>query len=106
MQFNKTLDRAVNVFREAGSVLRKPGSGGVRKRTDEIVANAQEIMENAPKTSIRQLSQQINLFVGTTHTMLHKNLYLYPYRVTAVQELKPADYPRRLINIKSKVKLL
>jgi hypothetical protein len=35
--------------------------------------------------------------VGTTHTMLHKNLHLYPYhRVTAVQKLKPADYPRRL----------
>jgi hypothetical protein len=50
MQFNKTLDRAVNVFRETGSVLRKPGSGGIRKRTDEIVANAQEIMENTPKT--------------------------------------------------------
>jgi hypothetical protein len=90
------LDRAVNVFRETGSVLRKQGSGGVRKGTDEIVANAQEIMENAPKTSIRQLSQQINFSVGTTHRMLHKNLHLYPYCVIAVQELKPADYPRRL----------
>jgi hypothetical protein len=45
---------------------------------------------------IRQLSQQINLSVGKTHTMLHNNLHLYPYRITAVQELKPADYPRRL----------
>jgi hypothetical protein len=26
-----------------------------------------KIMENAPKTSIRYLSQQINIFVGTTH---------------------------------------
>jgi hypothetical protein len=43
---------------------------------------------NAPKTSIRQLSQQINLFVGITHTMLHKNLHLYPYRITAVKKLK------------------
>jgi hypothetical protein len=28
--------------------------------------NAQDIMENVPKTSICQLSQQINLSVGTT----------------------------------------
>jgi hypothetical protein len=35
MQFNKTLDTAVNVFRETGSVLRKPGSGGVRKRQSD-----------------------------------------------------------------------
>jgi hypothetical protein len=42
------------------------------------------------------LGQQINLSVGTTHTMLHKNLHLYSYRVTIVQELKPADCPRRL----------
>jgi hypothetical protein len=50
-------------------------------------------MENAPKTSIRQLSQQISLSLRTTHTTIHKNLHLYPYRVTAMQELKPADYP-------------
>jgi hypothetical protein len=52
-------------------------------------------MENAPKTSIRQLSQQINLSLRTTHTTIHKNLHtrIYPYRVTAMQELKPADYP-------------
>jgi hypothetical protein len=47
--------------------------------TNEIVANAQDTMENAPNTSIRQLSQQINLSVGTTHTMLHKNLIFIPY---------------------------
>jgi hypothetical protein len=53
------------------------------------------MMQNAPKTSNRQLSQQTNLSVGTKHT-LHKNLHFYHYYVTAVQELNPADYPRRL----------
>jgi hypothetical protein len=42
MQFKKTLDSAVNLFRGTGSVLRKPGSGAVRKPADEIVANAQD----------------------------------------------------------------
>jgi hypothetical protein len=30
---------SVNLFRGNGSVLRKPGSGAVLKRTDEIVVN-------------------------------------------------------------------
>lgn len=95
-QFKKTLDRMVDLFRETGSILRKPGSGAPKKRTAEVVAVAQEVMDNAPKTSVRRLSQQINLAVGTTHKLLHKDLHLYPYRVTVVQELKPADYPLRL----------
>jgi hypothetical protein len=63
------LNRTVNLFRGIGSVLRKPGRGGVQKRTDEIVANLKK-MEKAPKTSIRQLSQKINLSIGTTHTIV------------------------------------
>jgi hypothetical protein len=59
---------------------------------------------NAPKTSIRQLSQQINHFVGLTHTTLYKNLHLYPYRVEFTSLSLPyynseeieADYARRL----------
>jgi hypothetical protein len=31
IQFKKTLDRAVNLLSQSGSVLRKPGSGAVRK---------------------------------------------------------------------------
>jgi hypothetical protein len=51
-------------------------------------------MQNAPKTSNRQ----INLSVGAKHT-LHKNLHFYHYYVTAVKELNPADYPRIIIAI-------
>jgi hypothetical protein len=42
IQFKKTLDRAVNLFHRTGSILRKPSSGAVQKRTDEIVINAQD----------------------------------------------------------------
>jgi hypothetical protein len=40
IQFQKTLDKAVNLFRGTGSILQKPGSGAVRQRTDEIVGYA------------------------------------------------------------------
>jgi hypothetical protein len=32
----------------------------------------------------------------TSRAILHKDLPLYPYRVTAVQELLSADFPQRL----------
>lgn len=94
--FQDTLNRCVKLFRETGSVSRKTGSGRPLKRTAETVDAAREIMENAPTTSIRHLSQQVDLSIGTCHTMLHKDMQLYPYRVTVVQELLPVDPPRRL----------
>lgn len=96
IQFKNTLDRTLKLFSETGSLLRKSGSGAVKKRRPEVVNRVEEIMENDPQTSVRHLSQQINLSVGTTHKLLKKDIQLYPYRVTAVQELLEIDYPRRL----------
>ena len=77
--------------------MRKVGSGASKKRTPEAIGHAAEIMEETEKTSIRQLHQQINLFVGTIHKLLRKDLDDYClYRTTEVQELLPVDFPRRL----------
>lgn len=94
--FQTVVARCLNVFRETGSVLRREGSGHVSKRTPEVVEAVRQVVTDQPKTSIRQLSQQVDLSVGTCHTILHKDLHFYPYRLTAVQELLPADHPRRL----------
>jgi hypothetical protein len=56
------LVRTVNLFLGTVSLLRKPGTEAVRKRTDEIVANAQDIMLNAPKRLIRQLRLHLYLY--------------------------------------------
>ena len=66
-------------------------------------------MEETPKTSIRELHQQINLSVGTTHKLLRKDLKVYPYRITAMQKLLPVDFSRRLelfnwfVNMKNRI---
>jgi hypothetical protein len=98
MQFKKTLDTCISSFRETGSVQKRTSTGRPKKRTDEVIANAREIMQNTPKTSVRHLRQQMNtpLSLGTAHALVRKDLHMYPYRVTAVQELLPIDYPRRL----------
>jgi hypothetical protein len=58
-----------------------------KKEAAEAVDAVEEIMENEPKTSFRHLSQQVNFSVGTCRTILKKDLYLCPYRMTSVPEL-------------------
>jgi hypothetical protein len=95
-QFRQTLHLCLNNFRESGTIGRKAGSGQVKKRTQEVIGNVQQIMEDSPTTSIRHLSQQIDLSVGTCQKILKEDLHLFPYRLTAVQELHVNDLPQRL----------
>nr|XP_015833260.1 PREDICTED: uncharacterized protein LOC107397488 [Tribolium castaneum] len=95
-EFKNTLHRNVNLFRGTASTSRKEGSGRPTERTEEVIHATQEILEQDPKTSIRHLSQQVELSVGTCHELLRKDLHVYPYRLQSVQELQPVDFPRRL----------
>jgi hypothetical protein len=83
-------------FQENGSAGRKPGSGRPKKRTPEVIEEARQAMEEAPGTSIEHLSQQLGVSVGTCHSIVKKDLHLFPYRLTSVQELHPVDLPQRL----------
>jgi hypothetical protein len=95
-QFRQTLHLCLNNFRESGTIGRKEGSGQVKKRTQEVIENVQQIMEDSPTTSIRHLSQQVDLSVGTCQKILKEDLHLFPYRLAAVQELHVNDLPQRL----------
>lgn len=89
----------IDKFRQTGSVQHKKGAGRPTKRSNEVIEEARQIMENNPSTSIRHLSQQIqqtDLCYSTCQTLLKKDLHLYPYRVTAIHELLPNDVPQRL----------
>jgi hypothetical protein len=49
-------------------------------------------MEEVPRTSVRRLSQQVQLSTSTCHNILKKDIHLYPYRLQAVPQLLEADY--------------
>ena len=53
-------------------------------------------MNNGPRTSVSVLTQQTGVSIGTSHTLLKKDLHLFPYRITAVQKLLEVDYLRRV----------
>jgi hypothetical protein len=52
--FEDNLSRCVKLFRENGGVYRRKTTG----RTVAVIETVREIMQNAPHTSIRQLSQR------------------------------------------------
>ncbi|RZC40180.1 hypothetical protein BDFB_014747 [Asbolus verrucosus] len=49
-------------------------------------------MEEAPRTSVRRLSQQVELSPVTCRNILKKDIHLYPHRLQAVQQLRETDY--------------
>ncbi|RZC40505.1 hypothetical protein BDFB_010085, partial [Asbolus verrucosus] len=53
-------------------------------------------MEEALRTSVRRLSQRVELLPATCRNILKKDVQLHPYRLQAVQQLHEADYPVRL----------
>jgi hypothetical protein len=87
-QFRQTLNISLKNFQENGSVGRKRGSGRPKKRTPEVIEEARQAMEEAPGTSIEHLSQQLGVSVGTCHSIVKKDLHLFPYRLISVQELR------------------
>jgi hypothetical protein len=91
--FHHNLTQCIQIFRETGSVDRKKGSGRLTKRTEEAIANVRQVMEEVPRTSVRRLSQQVQLSTSTCHNILKKDIHLYPYRVQVVQQLLESDYP-------------
>jgi hypothetical protein len=42
------------------------------------------------------LAQEKNIGLATAHKAVREKLNLFPYKVTAAQELKPADHEKRI----------
>jgi hypothetical protein len=48
-------------------------------------------MLRSPSKSLHKLAQEKDIGLATAHKAFRENLNLFPYKVTAVQELKPAS---------------
>jgi ribosomal protein L31E len=83
-------------FRESGSIITKKSA---LVRIPEVVQNVQQIVEKHPSTSIRRLKQQVNLSYNTCQKILKKDINSFPYKIGVLHEIKPEDYPKRMINI-------
>ncbi|RZC32007.1 hypothetical protein BDFB_004354, partial [Asbolus verrucosus] len=66
--------------------------GRPKKKTPEVVEEVRGLMEAILSKSIRKLSQQIHLSYGTSHTILKKDLHMFPYKVQVYHKILPRDF--------------
>jgi hypothetical protein len=50
-----------------------------------------DYMLRSQSKSLRNLAQEEDIGLATAHKAVREKLNLFPYKVTALQELKPAD---------------
>lgn len=91
-----TVRDLIDKFRSTGSVADAPRSGRPSVLSEDKVLDISDKMSMSPNKSIRKLAQETDVSVGTAHTAVRKILELFPYKVTVVQELKPADHGKRM----------
>jgi hypothetical protein len=82
-------------WRAIGSVLKATRNRLPSVRTPEAVANIQQRILASPNKSVRKLSQQFGLKRTSCHRVF-RSLHLKHYRVSCVQELRPADKEKRV----------
>lgn len=83
-------------LRETGTIIDKPTRVKPKTvRTADNIAAVAESVREAPGTSVKRRSQQLDISETSLRRILHKDLGMAPYKVQLVQELKPRDHPMR-----------
>ena len=73
--------RMLKRLKETGKVMNRPGQGcALNARTKRLIKATREKLRRDPKRSIRNLTQQSNVSIGTISTILHKDLKTSPYK--------------------------
>jgi hypothetical protein len=83
----------IKKFEETGSIMNSKLP--LRHRTGRSLDNAVAVHESAAesqRTSLRHLSQQLEVPRSTLRRILTKDLHLHAYKIQLTQELKPTDH--------------
>lgn len=76
----KSVAALLKRFRKTGTVTRKSREQEPTLLKREKLQEIKEAMERSPNKSVRRLSQEMDLSVGSAHGAL-KSLKLFPYKV-------------------------
>jgi hypothetical protein len=88
--------RLIEKFCETDSALDAERSGRPSKFNDEKLMDISVSMQRNPSKSMRKLAQKKNIGLATAHKAAREKFNLFPYKVTAVQKLRPADHKKRI----------
>lgn len=91
-----TVRNLINKFRMHGSIEDAPRSGRPTVLSEQTLNVISQSMTHSPNKSMRRLSQEVGVSLGTAHATVRKTIGLYPYRITCQHELKETDHDKRL----------
>jgi hypothetical protein len=87
--------RLIEKFRETSSVLDAERCGRTSELNDKKLMDISDPMLRSLSKSLRKSTQDKDIGLATARKAVRKHLNLFPHKVTAVQELKPADHEKR-----------
>ncbi|GBM15137.1 hypothetical protein AVEN_75178-1 [Araneus ventricosus] len=93
------LKKMIDKFEESGSFDVKYGRGRkaiVSTSMEDVATALQEASSSALETcSARGISRTLDMTVSTVRKILRNILQCYPFKITHIQELVPANLPKR-----------
>lgn len=90
------IQKLVKRFRETGSVLDKHRDRQRSVLTPQVVQDIRAAVTRSPHKSLRRLSREKNISLGSAHTAVRRILKCYPYRMQVFHELNNADFAKRV----------
>ncbi|KAJ3649864.1 hypothetical protein Zmor_021582 [Zophobas morio] len=79
--FYNVVRNIVLVFRKTGSVHHKKGAAPPTLHINEVIEDVEERNGSNPSASLRHLSQEVGLSVGTCHKIVKKSSTFYNYNL-------------------------
>jgi hypothetical protein len=89
------VSKLIKKWRTTGPVLDKTRHRKKTMLTDEKLEDIRARLEISPRKSLRRLSQETDVSVGSASTAV-RLIKFRPYKVRFVHELKPVDAPQRI----------
>ena len=86
----------IKKFRKTGSLLDKNRNQQKSVLTSGTLQDIQTAITRSPYKSLRKLSAQTGISLGSAHTAVRKMLKFCPYRIQVFHELIPGDNPKRV----------
>jgi len=83
-------------FKETGSVKDRERTGRPSKVTDELKDEINEVIQNNPANSVRNIAQEVNVSKSVVHRTMRDVLGYKPYHMRLVQELYDEDKDLRV----------
>lgn len=91
----QSLRKWVLDFQELGTMSDRPRSGRPSTSSNDV-DRIENLFQENPQVSITVASAQLRIPRSTIHRILHKKLKMFPYKISFLQQLLPADYSKRL----------